>query len=100
MADSFLDLETRKSVHINLTRDTHAAVRIVAFQSHLSMQEIFEALACEIADDDPYMRNFIAELTRRKKLGNIRKISDSDAESIFKAIEGYNPLSSDRKKEQ
>ena len=99
MAKDFLELETRKSVHINLTRDTHAAVRIIAFQNHLSMQEIFEALACEIAEDEPYMRNFIQELTRRKKLGNIKQVSTSDAESIFRAIEDMNPFESLKKEE-
>ena len=84
---SISDFETKKSLHINLTRETHAALKICSFKHRLSMQEIFEELAVRITVDDPYMISLLNELTKRKKDKTIKKISDMDAESIFKAIE-------------
>ena len=45
MPDNYRDFETRKSVHINLTRGTHAEFRKILFDCSLSMQEVFEECA-------------------------------------------------------
>ena len=86
------DLETKKSLHVNLTKETHAALRITSFQYHLSMQEIFEELACQIVEDQPYMVGVLQDMSRRKKKRESKKMSRTDAESIFQAIEDDNPL--------
>ena len=89
---SYRDLETKKSLHVNLTRETHAALRIVSFQYHLSMQEIFEELACQIVEGQPYMIEVLNEMSDRKKRKASKKMSRTDAESLFRAIEADNPL--------
>ena len=86
------DLETKKSLHINLTRGTHAALRIVTFQYHLSMQEIFEELACQIVEENSYMMGVLKDMSDRKKRRESKKMTRTDAETIFQAIEGENPL--------
>ena len=92
MPSSYVDFETRKSVHINLTREPHAALRMVAFKHHLSMQEIFEATARQIVEAQPYMVDLLETLAERKRTKTIEGFSETDAESIFRAIEGENPL--------
>ena len=89
---NYQDLETKKSLHINLTRETHAALRIVSFQYHLSMQEIFEEVACQIVEENPYMVEVLGQMADRKKRRVSKKMSRTDAESIFRAIEDDNPL--------
>ena len=94
MASSHVDFETRKSVHINLTRETHAALRMATFKHHLSMQEIFEEVARQVVEEQSYMMNLLVSLAERKRTKATEGFSSTDAESIFRAIEGQNPLKS------
>lgn len=93
--NSLVDFETRKSLHINLTRETHAALRMVCFQNKLSMQEVIEELAIRVIEEEPYMLNLLHELANKKRKKAISKIAKSDAESIFKVIEDSNPFVTD-----
>ena len=89
-----VDFETRKSLHINLTRETHAALRMTCFQNKLSMQEVIEELAIRVIEEEPYMLNVLHSLANKKRKDAISKMAKSDAESIFKAIEDSNPFDS------
>jgi len=93
--NSLVDFETRKSLHINLTRETHAALRMACFQNKLSMQEVIEELAIRVIEEEPYMLNLLHELANKKRKKAISKIAKSDAESIFKVIEDSNPFVTD-----
>jgi hypothetical protein len=87
-----IDFETRKSVHINLTRETHAALRSYLFKQHLSMQEVFEELARQIVEEQPHMLDTLSDISLAKRQRVTKKLSSTDAESIFKVIEESNPL--------
>ena len=89
---SYKDFETRKSVHINLTRETHSALKICAIKYRLSMQEIFEELARHVVEEHSYMVNMLNKLEEQKRTKAIKQLSRTDAESIFKVIENDNPL--------
>lgn len=96
--DRLVDFETKKSVHINLTRDTHTALRIICFQNKLSMQEVVEELVIHAVEEQPYVMNIIKELVDRKRNSAIagagKRFAKSDAESIFRVIEDSNPFES------
>ena len=87
-----IDYQTKKSVHINLTKSTHSELRIILFQMGLSMQEVFDRIASMICDKDPYMLKTLNEIERLKREKQIKKVSKSDAESIFDLIESDNPF--------
>ena len=89
---SYRDFETKKSLHVNLTSDTHAALKICAFKHKLSMQEIFEELACRIVEGDSYMQKFISTLEVKKRRRATEKMIETDAESIYRVIEAENPM--------
>ena len=57
------------------------------------MQEVFEALSIKIAEESPDMIDFMEDLAFNKKHKIIKKLSETDAESLFNAIESKNPLS-------
>jgi|TARA_Y100000593_G_C4294330_1_gene329844 predicted nuclease with RNAse H fold len=85
--------QLHKSVHINITKDTHANFRINLFKRGLSMQEVFEALAVAIVENDPYLTKMLDKLEYNKKHKiSVKKVNSTDAESIFEAIEESNPL--------
>ena len=89
---SYRDFETRKSVHINLTRETHTAFKICSFKHKLSMQEIFEECARRVIEGDAYFIKMIESLETNKRKRAVKSMSKTDAESIFKVIEDENPL--------
>tara|TARA_B100001123_G_scaffold395251_3_gene476684 strand:- start:3359 stop:3637 length:279 start_codon:yes stop_codon:yes gene_type:complete len=89
---SYRDFETKKSLHINLTSDTHAALKIRAFKHKLSMQEIFEELARQIVCNEPYMQKVISGLESKKRARATQKMIKTDAESIFRVIEAESPI--------
>ena len=85
--------ESKKSIHFTTTRETHSGLRIMCFQKRLTMQEVFEELAQRIISESSDMMNLMEDLSERKRLGLIKKLSDTDAESLFNIIEKENPLS-------
>ena len=88
-----IDYQTKKSVHINLTKSTHAELRITLLGMGLSMQEVFDTIASMICDKDPYLMKTLARIEREKRERQIKKVSKSDSESIFDLIETDNPFS-------
>tara|TARA_B100000131_G_scaffold209133_1_gene201134 strand:+ start:132 stop:413 length:282 start_codon:yes stop_codon:yes gene_type:complete len=85
--------QLKKSIHINLNKDTHSEFRIKLFKRGLSMQEVFEHLACLIVDDNNYLNSCLDKLEYNKKnrVPN-KKFNSTDVESIFDVIEQQNPL--------
>ncbi len=87
-----IDYQTKKSVHINLTKSTHSELRIILLQMGLSMQEVFDTIASMICEKDDYMMKTLSEIERLKREKQIKKVSKTDAESIFDLIESDNPF--------
>ena len=87
-----MDFETKKSVHINLTKSTHSGLRIELFERGLSMQEVFNALASAICEGDPNLHRMLDDIEVKKKEKSIKQVTNSDAESIFNVIEDQSPL--------
>ena len=85
--------QLKKSIHVNLNKETHTEFRMALFRRGLSMQEVFEFLAVKIVDGDDTLTKFLDEIEYNKKHGGFAKqTNSSDAESIFDAIEQQNPL--------
>ena len=85
--------QLKKSVHINLNKETHAEFRMALFKRGLSMQEVFEFLALKVVDEDESLSKFLDEIEYNKKnKGLVKQVNSSDAESIFDVIQQQNPL--------
>jgi hypothetical protein len=85
--------QLKKSIHVNLNKDTHAELRMVLFKRGLSMQEVFEFLAVKVVDGDDTLSKFLDEIEYNKKCrSSAKKVNSSDAESIFDVIEQQNPM--------
>lgn len=88
-----LDKKIKKSIHFTLTKATHAELRVRLFRLGLSMQEVFEEFSQRIAADMSDTIDILEDIALKKKNKEIKKFSETDAESIFSAIESANPLS-------
>ena len=62
-----VDFQTRKSVHINMTRATHSEYRKLLLDYSLSMQEVFELFARLAAEGDQRAVSIIEEAYTNKK---------------------------------
>lgn len=87
--------QTHKSVHIKLTVGTHAEFRMALFQRGLSMQEVLEAFACEAVLANPEFIKVLDTLEYNKKHKIVtKKVTQSDAETVYDAIANANPFDS------
>ena len=90
---TYKDFESKKTIHFNITREAHSKLRIECFQKRVSMQEVFEEVTQRIAAQSPDMMNLLDHVSERKRDKIIKKLSETDAESLFNIIEQENPLS-------
>lgn len=71
-------------------------MRIELFRRSLSMQEVLEALSCEIVKGNTHISKILDELeyNKKHKLDN-KKVIETDAESVFDAIATSGPFSTE-----
>ena len=81
------DVLVKKSVHFNLTKDSHTALKIECTKRSLSMQEVIEAFAKRLQIEDNKMLKFLDEVVEEKKQKSNKTFSKSDVDSIFSMIE-------------
>ena len=92
MSDSFV---TRKSVHINLMKETHAEFRVLAFRKKLSMQAIVEGLVSQLVKGNPSLNKIVDKIADEKRNEEFRKVVGTDAESVYDILEGLDSLKDD-----
>lgn len=92
MSDSFV---TRKSVHINLMKETHAEFRVLAFRKKLSMQSIVEGLVSQLVNGHPALNKIVDKIAEEKSNKDLRKVIGTDAESVYDILEGLDSLKGD-----
>ena len=86
------DFQTKKTVHVNLRKETHAGFRTQLFKYDLSMQETFEEFAQLVAAENGRAIRIITELVENKRLQKIKGLSESDADEIYKMLEEESPF--------
>lgn len=91
MSRGTIDLGTKKSVHINLSTETHAALRIVCFKYKVTMQDLFDHFAQLVSTGDTEATAIVDDLAVKKKKKSGHDISSVDVDSIFALIEQENP---------
>lgn len=87
-----IDLETKKSVHINLTRATHTQFRKMLFDYSLSMQEVFEAFASLVGENDESATSIIKEVYRAKRDKATKRVTEKEAENLYDVISQIDPF--------
>lgn len=83
----YKDFDRRKSIHVKLYTETHAAFRIELMKKKLSMQEVFEDFAQRVVSGDGFAHRVLETIEKRKRNREIEKLSETDVESLFDAIE-------------
>ena len=89
------DFETKKSVHINLTKTTHAGFRTALFEHSLSMQEVFERFAFLVATNDERANDIISEAKVIKRNKTLEKLNQNEVDNLYDAISHVDPFTGD-----
>ena len=87
-----IDFETKKSIHINLSRESHAGFKKFLFDYGLSMQEVFEYFASQVAEEDNYAVKIVMGSYKRKRDKIISRVSQKEAENLYDAISHEDPF--------
>ena len=88
-----IDLETRKSVHISLTRAVHTEFRKSLFDHSLSMQEVFEHFAFLVGENDSTALSIINEICRIKRDRALSRVTKREERNLYDAISEVDPFS-------
>ena len=83
---SAIDFQTRKSVHINLSRATHSEYRKTLFDYSLSMQEVFELFARLAAEGDNRAASILQEAYENKRNKAVASFNDVEKRNLYDAI--------------
>jgi aminoglycoside N3'-acetyltransferase len=92
LTKSLIDLETKKSVHINLTRASHSGFRKVLLDYSLSMQEVFEMFATLIGEQDEIAMPIVREAKKAKREKITRRVTQKEAENLYDVISEVKPF--------
>jgi translation initiation factor 2 alpha subunit (eIF-2alpha) len=90
--NKIIDFASKKSIHINMTKSAHAALRVACVKRSLSVQEVFEEIGQLIGAENPDLVSILEDVAIRKRNKIIRQLSAADADSIFEIIEFNKPL--------
>ena len=91
--DKLISFASKKSIHINMSKDAHAALKMACVKRSLSIQEVFEEIGQLIGSENPDVIAILEDLAIQKRNKVIKRLSATDADSIFDLIELDNPLS-------
>lgn len=86
------DLETKKSVHISMTKLTHSQFRKRLFDYDLSMQEVLELFASLAGENDSRAIDILKEAKQLKRRRAIKKLTSSEVENLYDAISEIDPF--------
>lgn len=89
-------LVDRKCVHVKLDKDTHFALRAKLFKHNITMQDLFEECARQVASETVRGQNIVESIVNRKireAIDGVKKkreivVSDIDAEALYNIING------------
>lgn len=88
-----VDFETKKSVHVSMTKLTHSQFRKCLFDHDLSMQEVLELFAKLSGENDERAIDIIKQAKDMKRQKTMKKLTETETESLYDAISEIDPFS-------
>lgn len=96
--------QDKKSVHINLSKEVHTALREKLFKHGITMQDVFQEAADLVLQDSATSDRIIQRVAKRKMMASLQRLDKKnstqmgqfDAETLYNLLEEQN----DRKTEE
>ena len=83
---ALLSANRKKSVHISLFSKTHIDFKKFVIDKSLSMQEVFELLATQVAEGNPALLKIIDRYCERKKEKLVQSLEEKYTDNLYDAI--------------
>lgn len=93
LAQKIADLQTKKSVHISMTKQVHAEFRKKLLDFNLSMQEVLELFASLVSENDERAIDIMKQAKVDKRNKSLKKFTDDEVEDLYDAISQVDPFS-------
>lgn len=86
---------SRKSIHVKLKKEVHAALREKLFRCGLTMQDLFNDAAELVLSESPKAERLLQRITKKKLSAEVQKLSkanklqlgDLDNETLYNLLE-------------
>ena len=91
--DKYASFETKKSIHVNLTKTTHTEFRKLLLEHDLSMQEVFEWFAHLASSKDERAIVIMREAKTNKRSRILNNLAGMELENVYDALSEISPLS-------
>ena len=87
------DFQTKKSVHVSMTKSVHGDFRKALFDYDLSMQEVLELFATLVSENDDRAIDIIKEAKHNKRSKVLSRLKESEVEDLYDTISQIDPFS-------
>lgn len=85
----------KKSVHVKLTKESHAALREKLFRFGITMQDLFQEATDTVLKEGVHADNMLRKIAKKKMLESLEKIEKSrtpqfgqlDSETLYNLLE-------------
>lgn len=78
----------RKSIHTIVSDEKHAAFKTACVSHRLTMQDFLEECINYLLDGNEDFVKFAENISRRKREKVIKRVTNTDADSVYRAISG------------
>ena len=87
-----VDFETKRSIHINMTRVSHSSFKKVLIDYSLSMQEVLEHFAYLVGHGDNSATQVVLSAFNNKSNKEVQKLNEKETENMYDAISTQDPF--------
>ena len=85
----------RKSIHVKLTKESHAALREKLFKYGITMQDLFQETANSVLLNDDRSEKMLQKIAKKKMMTEIEKLDnknrlqfgDFDSDTVYNLLE-------------
>lgn len=85
--------QSKKSIHIKLTKESHTALREMLFKHNVTMQDIFQEFTDEILRDEKKASRIISKVVEKRLIAEVRRSSsvqpmgEYDSDTLYNLLE-------------
>ena len=90
------DFETKKSVHVSMSKTAHSEFRKKLFDFDLSMQEVLELFAILAGENDDRVIDIMKQARDIKRSKVLQKLTNNEVENLYDAISQIDPFRGQR----
>ena len=90
------DFETKKSIHVSMSKTAHTEFRKKLFDFDLSMQEVLELFAILAGENDERVIDIMKQARNLKRSKTLQKLTDNEVENLYDTISQIDPFRGQR----